>query len=144
MPRRGADDLERFRQGMSSESIRGWRPVRVKKTRQIKNPGPRSDSIGKAPAGSTGADDARARAGKTCHQMPVMRDRFRPANQIALNLTSFPREERPLFLGFDALGDDRQSERAPKSQNRVDDGTGLKAAMRSLNAARFGRPVSWS
>ena len=30
---------------MSSDSIRGWRPVRVKKTRQIKNPEPRFDSI---------------------------------------------------------------------------------------------------
>jgi len=36
---------------MPSDLIRGWRPVRVKKTRQIKNLEPRSDSIGteKAP-----------------------------------------------------------------------------------------------
>ena len=31
---------------MPSDLIRGWRPVRVKKTRQNKNPEPRSDSIG--------------------------------------------------------------------------------------------------
>jgi len=79
------------------------------------------------PAGSTGADDVLAHAGKTRHQMPVMRDRLRPANQIALNLAPFPREERPLLLGLDAFRNDRQRERAPESQNRVDDGAGLKA-----------------
>lgn len=68
-----------------------------------------------------------SRAGKTRHQMPVIRDPLRPADQIALNPTPFPREERPLFLGLDALRDDRQCERAPKSQNGVDDGAGLKA-----------------
>ncbi len=31
---------------MPSDLIRGWIPVRVKKTRQNKNPEPRSDSIG--------------------------------------------------------------------------------------------------
>jgi hypothetical protein len=66
-------------------------------------------------------------ADKTRHQMPVMRDRFRPADQIALNLTPFPRKECPLLLGLDALRDDRQRERAPKPQNGVDDGAGLKA-----------------
>jgi hypothetical protein len=30
---------------MPSDLIREWRPVRVKKTRQIKNPEPRFDSI---------------------------------------------------------------------------------------------------
>ena len=59
--------------------------------------------------------------------MPVMRDWLRPADQITLNLTPFPREECPLLLGLDALRDDRHSERAPKSQNGVDDGAGLKA-----------------
>ena len=54
-------------------------------------------------AGSADAGDVLMRAGKTHHQMPVMRDRFRPADQIALNLTAFPREERPLLLGLDAL-----------------------------------------
>jgi hypothetical protein len=73
-------------------------------------------------AGSPGAGDVRARAGKTRHEMPVMRDRLRPADQIALNLAPFLREERPLLLlGLDALRNDRQSERAPKSQDRVDD-----------------------
>lgn len=54
-----------------------------------------------------------------------MRDRLRPADQIALNLTAFPRKEGPLFLGLDALRNDRQGKRA-KSQNGVDDGAGLK------------------
>ena len=69
---------------------------------------------------STGRFNGRrrcSRAGKTRHQMPVMRDRLRPADQITLNLTPFPRQERPLLLGLDALRDDRHSERAPKSQN---------------------------
>ena len=37
---------------MPSDLIRGWKPVRVRKTRQIKNPEPRFDSIEteKAPA----------------------------------------------------------------------------------------------
>ena len=78
--------------------------------------------------GSTGDNDILARAGKSRHQMPVMRDRLRPADQIALKLASFLRKERPLLLGLDALRNDRQRERAPKSQNRVDDGAGLKAA----------------
>jgi Na+/melibiose symporter-like transporter len=35
-----------FQRSMPSDLIRGWRPVRVKKTRQTKNLEPRSDSIG--------------------------------------------------------------------------------------------------
>jgi hypothetical protein len=34
-----------FKRSMPSDLIRGWRPVRVKKTRQIRNLGPRFDSI---------------------------------------------------------------------------------------------------
>ena len=34
-----------FKRSMPSGLIRGWRPIRVKKTRQIKNPEPRFDSI---------------------------------------------------------------------------------------------------
>ena len=34
-----------FKRSMPSDLIRGWRPVRVKKTRQIKNLEPRFDSI---------------------------------------------------------------------------------------------------
>ena len=78
--------------------------------------------------GSTDADDILARIGKTRHQIPVMRDRLRPADQIALKLALFPHEECPLLLGLDALRNDRQRERAPKSQNGVDDGASLKAA----------------
>jgi hypothetical protein len=35
-----------FQRSMPSDLIREWRPVRVKKTRQNKNPEPRSASIG--------------------------------------------------------------------------------------------------
>jgi hypothetical protein len=35
------------------------------------------------------------------------------------------RQELSLLLGLYAFRDDRQSERAPKFQNRVDDGAGL-------------------
>src|ERR1700712_3946299 len=35
-----------FQQSMPSDLIRGWKPVRAKKTGQIKNLGPGSDSIG--------------------------------------------------------------------------------------------------
>jgi hypothetical protein len=34
-----------FQQSTPSDLIRGWRPVRVKKTRQIRNLDPRFDSI---------------------------------------------------------------------------------------------------
>jgi hypothetical protein len=47
---------------MPSDMIRGWRPVRVKKTRQIKNIEPRFDSIETEKALVTGfiAADGRA------------------------------------------------------------------------------------
>jgi len=41
-----------FQRSVPTDSIQGWKPVRIKKTRQDKNMGPRYDSIGteKAPA----------------------------------------------------------------------------------------------
>ena len=47
-----------------------------------------------------------ARSRNACDQMPVRRDRLRPADQIALNFRSLFRKQRPLRLGLHALGDD--------------------------------------
>jgi len=43
--RRASMPLERFRAKHALDLICGWRPARVKKTRQIKNPEPRLDSV---------------------------------------------------------------------------------------------------
>src|SRR5260221_10344422 len=45
---------------MPSDLIRGWTPIRVKKTRQIKNLEPRSDSIGTEKALALGHFDETA------------------------------------------------------------------------------------
>ena len=59
--------------------------------------------------------------------MAVICDGLRPADQVALNLTFLPRKKGALLLGLDAFRDDRQRQRAPQPQDRVDDRGGLEA-----------------
>jgi hypothetical protein len=62
------------------------------------------------------------------YQMPVVSDRLRTADQIALNFGSLPGKEGPLILGLHALGNDRQCKGAAERQNGVDDRFGLKVS----------------
>lgn len=53
----------------------------------------------------------------------IVRDRERPAGQIALHLVpAFPREECVLRLGFDPFGQNRNFETPAEPDNRLDDG----------------------
>src|SRR6185437_16565528 len=61
-------------------------------------------------------------------QIGIVRDRLRPADEIALDLvTRFAGEKLELFGGLHALRHHRQIEPAPESDHRAHDGDGLLA-----------------
>ncbi len=62
-----------------------------------------------------------ARSSSPRHQMAIVRDWLRPADQIALNFRSFPGNKGPLVLGLHAFGDHGQCKRTAEPQNGVDD-----------------------
>src|SRR3984885_3815298 len=67
--RSAREKLERFRAKACPALDAGWIPVRVKKTRQNKNPEPRSDSIGTEKALAAGFVDA-SRPQLQCNLQP--------------------------------------------------------------------------